>query len=244
MDSTDPDVVVPAGQPNGDHRAGILGPLLPAPVQIHFVNLSALRLDAGNDVPQIVQRLEFHIDVHVPGAFDDGILHEGQQPVGQQDQQEAQKYALVKSRADGQTHTGGRPKARRRGQSLHLLLAGDDDGARTQKADAVDDLGAEAGHIRPQADLHGGLMPGVGHPIALILTEQHGQRRAHAYPHIGPEACRPALPLPLQSDEAPEEHGHSQAQQDGGHVHLPQVCQSFHHSVHTPLSAPRRAVKQ
>ena len=55
---------------------------------------------------------------------------------------------------------------------------------------------------------------------------------------------RPALPLPLQSDEAPEEHGHSQAQQDGGHVHLPQVCQSFHHSVHTPLSAPRRAVKQ
>ncbi|CAN3975232.1 NADH-quinone oxidoreductase subunit E, partial [Dysosmobacter welbionis] len=131
----DPDVVVPAGQPNGEHRAGILGPLLPAPVQIHFVNLSALRLDAGNDVPQIVQRLEFHIDVHVPGAFDDGILHEGQQPVGQQDQQEAQKYALVKSRADGQTHTGGRPKARRRGQSLHLLLAGDDDGARTQKAD-------------------------------------------------------------------------------------------------------------
>ena len=198
----------------------------------------------GAERAEVIQRAEFYINVDKARFLDQIILKCREKTHAQEDEHRAQHDAFIKACADGETHAGRRPQAGRRGQALDLLPSGDEDGARAEKADAVDDLRAEARNVGLHAELYRNVLPRAHDHRKLILTEQHGQRRAQAYQHIGPEACRPALPLPLQSDEAPEEHGHSQAQQDGGHVHLPQVCQSFHHSVHTPLSAPRRAVKQ
>ena len=67
-------------QPDGEHGTGMPGLLLTAMIQLHIVDLHILGLDAVENVTHIVQGVELHIDIHVPGIFHDVVLHMGQHP--------------------------------------------------------------------------------------------------------------------------------------------------------------------
>ena len=118
-------------------------------------------------------------------------------------------------------------------------MSGHNDGTCAQKTNAVDHLGTEPAHIRPQADLRRQLCPVMGDHVVLILAQQHGQRRPQAHQHIRPETGRPALPLPFQSDQTAKKHRHRQPHHHSDHIHLPQVVQYRFHSVSSPSEANR-----
>ena len=70
-----------------------------------------------------------------------------------QNDQRCEYRALVKARAAAKSDYCGHPKTCRRGKSLYLSALGYDDGSRTDKADARDDLRAETRHIRVKPEI-------------------------------------------------------------------------------------------
>ena len=138
--------------PQGEDGVGVLGGRLLSVVHLHLIDGHVLGLDAVDDFRHVVQGLELHVNIHVFRVFHNVKLHRRKQVDHQEDQKERQAHALVEPRAHRQAHAGRGPEARRRGQALHLLLARHQNGARAQKADAVDDLGAEAAHVGADAD--------------------------------------------------------------------------------------------
>ena len=107
--------------------------------------------------------------------------------------------------ADGDAHAGAGPQTGGGGQTLDLLLAGDQHGTRAQKADAVDHLGAEPGDILVGFGQLGRFCPVGSKHLGLVLTQKHGQGSSHADQHIGSDAGRAALAHPLKTQQSAQD---------------------------------------
>ena len=88
-----------------------------------------------------------HVEIDLRGVLQHPVLHPGEEELRNQNQEGGEKAPLIEAAAQGQADDGRRPEARRRGQTLHPLAAGDDDGARADEADARHHLGSQAGHV-------------------------------------------------------------------------------------------------
>ena len=99
--------------------------------------------------------------------------------------------ALVEAAAEGEADDGRGPETGRRGQSLHALPLGNDDGARTDEADTRNNLCTEARHICK-----------IVHIQIQILTRQRGDGRTDADEDVRAEAGRAALVRALDADDA------------------------------------------
>ena len=200
-------------------------------VNLHIQNLCVLLFDAADHITDVIQRFKLHIDVQKRGMFHHHVFHDGEIAHGKEDQHRSQENTFIETGTDGQAHTGGGPEARRGGKALDLPPAGDKDRTGAQKADAVDDLRAEAGDIRPESDLRGNRRPLSSDHDVFVLTEQQCQGRSHTHQHIGPAPGRTALASPLQSQREADDRREQQPQSNR---HKIQFTKVIHHSLMKP----------
>ncbi len=116
-------------------RVGIVFPL-------ELVQLQVPAPQGPEEIPHGKIRGHFHIDIHGPGVALELVVHPVQQGHHAEDGSASQGGSKVEADPQRQPHPGGGPQSGGGGQALDLAAAGDDDGARPQKANTAD-------HLRP-----------------------------------------------------------------------------------------------
>ena len=175
---------------------------------LHFGDPDVLGPQLGNKDADVPDGAEFHIELHDLGFGEDVVIQAVEGGGNEPDGHAGDDGRLIEADADGEAHAGGGPEPRGGGEALHLVAAGDDDGAGPQEADAADHLGPQPGGV-----------PGVVE-LDDILVGEDGQGGAQADQDMGAEPGRAALPPPLHADDAAAEDGHQEAQDDGKPVDL------------------------
>ena len=178
--------------------------------------------------------VEHDIEVHVQRALQQPLFQQREQEHGAGDQHEADQHALIEARPDRKAHAARGPEAAGRGQARDLPALRDQDGAGAEKADAGDHSRAETHQIGPPPDNIKGVLPeGIQHQIQ-ILAQNGGAGRGHRHQHVGAEACRPAVHLPVQAEEAAQQHRQHDAKAHGTEVQLAKVRKYCVHFAFSP----------
>ena len=172
-------------------------------------------VDEVDGVAQADVPLDLQVEGGAGGDLQEAVVHHVHQQEDDDQGGVHQQGADVEAHPHRQAHAGGGPQGGRGGEALHLVAPGDDDGARPQKADAADHLGAEAG--------------GVPHPVAGVhkLAHQHGGGRPHAQQHVGPQAGGPLADPPLKADGPAKNHCQQQPEPHRQDVQVAEAASQF-----------------
>ena len=93
-------------EPDGKHRAWPFYMLRFAMVNFHTINLGPLRLDAVNNIADILQRGKLYIKIHIPRILHRNPLQNRQESHAQKNQDKCNDNTLIKSGTNRQSHTG------------------------------------------------------------------------------------------------------------------------------------------
>ena len=119
-------------------------------------------------------------------------------------------------------------------------MPGHDDGTGTQKADAVNHLCAETGHIGLVV-YHVVSGPAAFQHIVQILAQNDRKRRTQSHQHIGSEAGGTAFSLPFKAHKAAHQHCKHNPENHGGHIQLSQIFKAVLHTSHPEKNKVRGA---
>ena len=149
--------------------AGDLGAL-----HIDIIDRRLFSGDRSEDLVQICYVREFHVDGHIAEPPLKGSFQRKHHIENDDQDDQDDEHAVVHAGSAGKTHAGAAEQAGCRCQARDLLMSGGEDGTRSQKADAADDLGRVAGRVKFHTyDLHK-RRPLPGHHLVLVACEQHG----------------------------------------------------------------------